>query len=53
MSIAYKEARESNYWLRLIRDSNLMKVERIQAIIKESEEIIMMLFSIVKSSKNP
>ena len=53
MSIAYKEARESNYWLRLIRDSNLMEVERMQLIIEESEEIVKMLFSIVKSSKNP
>lgn len=51
MSIAYKEARENNYWLRLIRDSDLMKVDRLQPIIEESEEIVKMLFSIVRSSK--
>ena len=28
MSIASKEARESNYWLRLLRDSNIVECRR-------------------------
>lgn len=54
MSIASKEARECNYWLRLLRDGDFISGERIEALIKESEEIIRILTSIVKttSTKN-
>ncbi len=51
MNIAQKEARESNYWLRLLRDSKLVKEELIEDLINESEEIKKMLFSIVRTSK--
>ena len=52
MSIASKEARETNYWLRLLRDSMLMKEIELQKLIQESEEIIKILTSIVKTSKS-
>lgn len=51
MGIAYRESRESNYWLRLIRDSKLMTEGRLKQIIEESEELVKMLFSIVRTSK--
>ncbi|MBU0478239.1 four helix bundle protein [bacterium] len=51
MSIASKEARESNYWLRLLRDSKLVSRERIQLLIDESNEILRLLTSIVKTSE--
>ncbi len=51
MSIAQKEARESNYWLRLLRDSKQIKELLINDILKESEELSKILYSIVKSSK--
>lgn len=53
MSIAQKEARESNYWLRLLRDSRQVK-ERllIEIIIDESDEISRILYSIIKTSKS-
>ncbi len=51
MSIALKEARETNYWLRLIRDSNLLKAELMEPIIGESLEIRKILTAIVKTSK--
>jgi four helix bundle protein len=51
MAISSKEARETNYWLRLLRDSKLFdKIDYI-ALIKESEEIIKILTSIVKTSQ--
>ena len=50
MSIASKEARETNYWLRLLQDSKLATKEKLQFLIKESEEIIRILTSIVKTS---
>ena len=52
MSIASKEARESNYWLRLLRDSNLFKNIDLDPLLNDSLEIIKILTSIVKSSRN-
>ena len=49
MSLASKEARETNYWLRLIRDSGILNGDRIQAITDESEELCKILTSIVKT----
>lgn len=50
MSIASKEARESNYWLRLLRDSNLATTEQVQPLLAESESLIRILTAIVKST---
>jgi len=55
MSVASKEAREANYWLRLIRDSEIAKTddlaEEINEAITESNEFKKILTSIVKTSK--
>jgi len=51
VGISHKEARESNYWLRLLRDSGQIKDEVSKNMILESEEIVKVLFSIRKSSK--
>jgi four helix bundle protein len=50
MAISSKEARETNYWLRLLRDSNLCEGIDYNELIKESEEIIKILTSIVKTT---
>lgn len=51
MSIAYREAREANYWLRLLRDSGLSDSPELEYLTNESVEIKRMLGSIVKTSK--
>ncbi len=51
IGISHKEARESNYWLRLLKDSGQVKAELIKNITSESEEIVKILFSIGKKSK--
>ena len=51
MSIALKEARETNYWIRLIEASEMVKSEKIAEIKKESEEIKKILATIIVSSK--
>jgi four helix bundle protein len=51
MGVALKEARESNYWLRLIRVSELAKGGELEYLLKESEELRRILTSIVKTSK--
>jgi four helix bundle protein len=50
MSIASKEARESNYWLRLLRDSNIVEKKYLLKPLADSDEIISMLTSIVKTT---
>jgi len=51
MSISSKEARETNYWLRLLRDSQLCEGIDYTDLIEESEEIIKILTSIVKTTQ--
>jgi four helix bundle protein len=52
MSIASKEARESNYWLRLIKDSKILESHDVDALLAESSEIIRILTSIVKTTSS-
>jgi four helix bundle protein len=52
MSIASKEARECNYWLRLLRDSGILSHQDIRPILQESSELISILTAIVKSTKH-
>jgi four helix bundle protein len=39
MNLAFKEARETYLWLRIIKDSELTKGDRISYLVKESKEI--------------
>jgi four helix bundle protein len=51
MGISSKEARETRYWLRLLRDSGILTENQTSELINESEELIKMLTSIVKTGK--
>ena len=51
MAISSKEARETNYWLRLIRDTHLLKDINLTNLINESEEIIKIITFIIKTSQ--
>lgn len=51
MQVAFKESLETNLWLRLIRDSELLSSDAIDALLKESCEIKNILGRIVKTSK--
>jgi len=51
MSIASKEARETNYWLRLLRDSRILDPLALEGMLSEAEEIGKMLTAIVKTTK--
>lgn len=50
MSIASKEARETLYWLRLIKDSGLTSYN-LNNLKDTSQELIRLLTSIVKTSQ--
>jgi len=49
MSIASKEARETYYWLRLLRDSKIVPESKIAPLKAESLELIRILTAIVKT----
>ncbi len=51
MSIALKEARKTNYWLRLIKDAELMSATQIDSLVQESLEIKLILAQSVITSK--
>lgn len=51
MNIALKEANETEYWLRLLKDSDYISENQFNSIYPESIELIKLLISIVKSSK--
>lgn len=50
MSIASKEARETNYWLRLLRDSEIISQEQVSDHLAKSEELVNILTAIVKTT---
>ena len=52
MSVASKEARETLYWLRLLRDSNICSDKELAGTIDESKQIINMLTAIVKTTQS-
>lgn len=51
LSIAYKEARESHYWLRLLKDSGVVNESQVKALLIDCHEIMKILGSIVKTLK--
>ena len=53
MSIASKEARESKYWIDLLVKTEYLNIDdqHTKSLINDIEEIIKLLTSIVKSSK--
>jgi four helix bundle protein len=51
MSIAYKEAREVHYWIRLMTECGLIETSAAEACLQEADELIRILATIVKSSK--
>jgi len=51
LSIAYKESRETNYWLRILKDTNYITAEEFQSIIIDLNEIQKLLVTIIKTSK--
>ena len=51
MNIALKEANETEYWLMLLKDSNYIDEKSFNSIYPENVELIKLLVSIVKSSK--
>ena len=51
MNIAYKEARETHYWLRLLRDSKIISPEMATSTLTDCDELLKLSGSIIKTLK--
>ena len=51
MSIALKEANETEYWLMLLKDSDYIDENSFKSIRKDCVEVLKLLISIVKTTK--
>ena len=51
MSVAYKEARETIYWLRLLRDTDYLSGNEFESIHADAEELCRIIGAIQKSTK--
>lgn len=51
LELAYKESRETSYWLRLLTESGLLNEQLGSSFISDCEEIQKILSSIIKTTK--
>lgn len=51
LEIAYREARETRYWIRLLSAGNLLESKLANSFLKDCEEIVKILTAILNSSK--
>ncbi len=51
VNTAFKEAKETNFWLRLLRDSRIVKEDQVKELLNESIEIGNILGKSVKTAK--
>jgi four helix bundle protein len=51
LSIALKEATETNYWLRLLRDSEILEAKIAESLLGDCEEIQKILTASIKTTK--
>lgn len=51
ISIAYKEAKETHYWLRLLYKSDYINKQMYESLINDCNELCKILFAILKTSR--
>jgi len=52
LTISYKEARETHYWIRLLKDTNYLSVEESDSLLKDTNELLKIIGSIQKTLRN-
>ena len=52
LSVANKEAFKTNFWLRLLRDSDFITEKQAESLLNDCEELQKMLISSLKTTKN-
>ncbi len=51
LSIALKEAEETEYWLELLHESNILEQDLYNSVYSENKELLKILTSIIKTTK--
>ena len=51
LSISYKEARETHYWLRLLTDTGYILNKHSASLLNDCEELLKIIGSIIKTMK--
>lgn len=51
LGISLKEARESEYWLRLLKETEYLHENEYKSLFKDCQELIKLLTAIIKTSK--
>lgn len=52
LTIAYKETRESHYWIRLMCDTDLIEDKTATELLSDAEELLRIIGSIQKTIRN-
>ena len=51
LSIAYKEARETHYWIRLLTDTEYLTTGQSKSLLDDADELLKIVGSILKTLK--
>ncbi|HLW41142.1 MAG TPA: four helix bundle protein [Flavobacterium sp.] len=52
LTIAYKEARETHYWIRLLKDTDYLSKEQSESLLNDVTELLKIIGSIQKTLRN-
>ena len=52
LTIAYKEARETHYWIRLLTDTGYLMKEQSDSLLQDLNELLKIIGSIQKTIRN-
>jgi four helix bundle protein len=52
LTISYKEARETKYWIRLLTDTNYLTKEQTAPLLEDIEELLRIIGSIQKTIRS-
>jgi four helix bundle protein len=51
LTVAYKEARETHYWIKLLRDTGYIEPKQAESLLTDLDEILKIIGSIQKTIK--
>lgn len=52
LTIAYKEARETHYWIRLLKDTDYLSEEQSESLLNDVTELLKIIGSIQKTIRS-
>ncbi len=52
LTISYKEARETHYWIRLLTDTDYISKEQSDSLLKDVDELLKIIGSIQRTIRN-